>query len=918
MKIFLLLFCISISSVVHAGSLHGYVQDATSGEPLTGATIYIKDIASGTSAGLDGSYKIKDLPQGTHTVVVSMIGYTTIERQVIITDDKITTLNFSLVESTNQLTEVIVKGISEDKSEIDARVSEQRADNVINIISEKTIQLLPDVTVGNILQRVSGVSITRNSSGDGQYAIIRGMDKRYNYTLVNGFKIPSPDNKNRYVPMDIFPGDLLERLEVTKALTPNMEGDAIGGAMNMVMKSAPKKLSVSVTSAVGYSDIINSNRPFAGFNTKNIASQSPETLHGPLYKSKPEDFGVSQLQYKDRNAPLNSLLSFSIGNRLFNDKLGIIVAGSYQNIFRGTNSIFYVPSQPLSLPYNNTYAYQEVQIRKNSNRQNRLGLMAKLDYVLNDKNKFSFFNFFSQLDEAQHRNYYNPIAIGPGLATNDVHDRSKFTSQSIYNSSLHGDHIISDRIKADWSLVYSNASGNSPAWSDMNVRSRYEDGTLVRRELLPVTQRWTNNKDQDKTGYLNFNYTPAKAISIGAGGMMRFKTRSNVYAEYELNTTLNDGSQNFQSYTSIDKAVFSFVPESNAYANLHDPNNYTAKENISAFYVQARVNITEKFQVLGGVRNENTYQEYHSQLDVTVAGKDGKIQYADLLPSVHFKYAINGNQNLRLSYYKAVARPGYFDFVPVEISGDLFTEVGNPFIKHTTANNFDFRYEYFVRGLDQILAGVFYKDINNPIEYGFIPATVSTSYVQPQNQHSAANYGFEVVVAKYVRNWGVTANYTYTSSSITQSKGVVGRFKDSNGVGYDSTYHQNQTRPLQGQSKHIANVSLIYKNSVLGFDAQLAWVYTGRRINVVSPYKDLDYWQRGFSQVDFSAEKKIFRRFQFFIKITNLLDTPMVTEVLRPLNAADRDSPGQDNNKSTVVQKDVFRQTFLAGLRFKL
>src|SRR5690554_7163703 len=65
------------------------------------------------------------------------------------------------------------------------------------------------------------------------------MNKRYNNTLVNGIKIPSPDNQNRYVPLDIFPAVFLERLEVYKSLTADMEADAIGGTVNMVMKDAP-------------------------------------------------------------------------------------------------------------------------------------------------------------------------------------------------------------------------------------------------------------------------------------------------------------------------------------------------------------------------------------------------------------------------------------------------------------------------------------------------------------------------------------------------------------------------------------------------------------------------------------------------------------------------------------------------------
>ena len=283
---------------------------------------------------------------------------------------------------------------------------------------------------------------------------------------------------------------------------------------------------------------------------------------------------------------------------------------------------------------------------------------------------------------------------------------------------------------------------------------------------------------------------------------------------------------------------------------------------------------------------------------------------------MHFKYALSDKQNVRLSYYAAVSRPNYFEFVPTEISGDVFTEAGNYKIKHTTADNYDLRYELFGGGSDQVLAGVFYKRIKDPIEYGFVPVTVSTSNVVPQNYGVATNYGFEFVLTKYIRQWGVSANYTYTNSSITQQKKYKAEVTSGDGSTTIVNSLVDQKRPLQGQSNHIANVSFLYKNPKIGFDAQLSWVYTGRRINIVSPYKDLDYWQRGFSQFDFSAEKRIFKSFKVFTKITNLLNSALITEVLSP-NYLRADSPAQDRSDRIVVQKDVFHQTFLVGLRYK-
>ena len=607
------------------------------------------------------------------------------------------------------------------------------------------------------------------------------------------------------------------------------------------------------------------------------------------------------------------LINFSIGNRILNERLGFVVGASYQNIYRGTNGTFYKESEPSPRPDPNTYQSSEIQLRQFSNQQNRLGIQAKLDYSFNKNNRLTLYSLFVQLDEAQHRNYRNPS--GTGKITNDIHDRSKFTSQKIINNTLRGDHRLSPKLIFDWTFAYSYATSNTPAWSDMNARYRYDDsGTLVSTALLPVDQQWTNNSDQDYTGYLNFTYTLKPNLELAAGGLARFKTRENIRTLYTLNTILpGSNTSDYQAYTSIDKAIFNFLPDQFFYPNKTDPNNYSANENIGAFYIQGKYTVAKRLQIIGGLRGESTLQKYHSALSKDLAGADGQSSYFDPLPSVNLKYALTDKQNLRLSYYRAISRPNYFEFVPVYLPGDVWDEEGNPYIKHSVADNYDFRYEFFNKGSDQILAGLFYKTIYDPIELGFDPKGVSNYAVKPYNYGTATNYGFELVASKFIKNFGITANYTYTNSSIATSKLLIYQ-KTATETAKESF---SQTRPLQGQSNHIANASFIYKNAKLGLDAQLSYVFTGRRINFVSPFKDLDYWQRDFSQIDFSAEKRLFKRFQLFIKITNLLDAPLIVEVFKP-NPYGADGIAQDSNDRIVVQKDEFHQTLLTGLRFKL
>jgi hypothetical protein len=99
-------------------------------------------------------------------------------------------------------------------------------------------------------------------------------------------------------------------------------------------------------------------------------------------------------------------------------------------------------------------------------------------------------------------------------------------------------------------------------------------------------------------------------------------------------------------------------------------------------------------------------------------------------------------------------------------------------------------------------------------------------------------------------------------------------------------------------------------------DAQLSWVYTGQRINIVSPYQGLDYWQRGTSQLDFSAEKALSKsKFSVFVKVTNLLNNPIVVELLKTNNLIGY--PDQDQADKITVQKDVLQQGYLFGIRYK-
>ena len=939
-KTILIFICLCLGSLSYAGTIKGKIRDAATGEPMTGATVTLAHTHYTTTVQLDGSFIFRHIPAGKYQVIASTVGYeqpSEVDVEIA-SDDDVKEVGFAMRVSARFLENAFVTAGTDGRTEKGALRLEQRADVVQNVMSARTIELSPDITVANAIQRVSGVSIQRDNSGDGRYAIIRGMDQRYNNTLVNGIKIPSPDDKYRFIPMNIFPSEMVDRLEVIKALTPDMEGDAIGGTMNLVMKSAPDKFLLSVNASGGYSTIFNT-RPFTAFLHDGIAKKSPAELYGNNYSAQPTDFSLSNLQYYNKSNPINSTMGLTVGDRFAGGKLGIIVSASYQNLFKGTISDRLVPdAQPLPSPAANTLNPSDSYIRQFNTQTNRLGLQNKIDYIFNARNKISLFNLY--LHQNVYETRFTPDSSTAGLNSTATKTsvnpeyRSTWQIQNIYNATLQGDHILSNKVNFNWSGVYSIAKQELPDqatfnWNEVVMQSGGKIDSIS--NVFPTgtenvtTHRWQHNTDQDWAGYANLSYRPTilqRVVEFKAGGLYRYKTRTDYNNEYDL-----QDSAGGLPFTKINAIVpylyFQATGQNQGIVTAANANTYTAHEQIGAGYIQAKFNLLQALQVLGGVRVENTQDAYNTALPATsTVGAHGTIHYTDVLPSVHFKYQLGMDQNLRLSYYKSISRPGFGDLVPItDNSNNEFTFLGNPYLKHVRADNLDLRYEWFPGLLDEILVGAFYKKLENPIEYFVTQADGPSSlFIKPQNTNEATNYGAEAVVTKYFGMFGVSANYTYTHSRITTTKLLYTYVA---GVG-NQTETVNQTRPLQGQANNIGNISLLFKDQKLGLDVQLALAYTGDRIAQVSPYANLDIWQKPFTQLDLSLEKRISHHFTFFGKINNLTNAPNKEYIKFPYKSVNANLPPgytipfQDAGSNyTVAEKDFYKLSYLAGVRYK-
>lgn len=924
------------TSAIQAHTLDGVVKDNKTGEPLIGTVIRVKELPNvSTTTGLDGTFTLHELPdKGKFTIIVFYMSYKT--KEMVIDVAKKNKVDIPMDEDLKQLGEVVVTGHREYRSDRSAIESVKNAGNVLNVMSQQSIQLSPDVNVASVLQRVSGVTMERDASGEASYAILRGMDKRYNYTLVNGVKIPSPDDKNRYIPLNIFPSDLMDRLVVSKSLTADMEGDAAGGVVDMVMKDAPSRFQIQANAAIGASDYFwKDGRDYLTSNRSDYTKKSPYEAFGKDYKAQMSDFKNGPVQLKSHSMPApNFIGGLSIGNRFWNDRMGVMLAGSVQNVFRGTERT-----------YNSVKMASGEQAMYISNLQHRYysihdltaGAHAKIDLTL-PRHKLEWYNMYVRTNSKgiRYNNSVNTEYIGADSYTQDDEVRSLSTTQSIFATNLKGTHHLTKDFTLDWSGVFSQAKEEDPDRTYVtltNTVSRKAEnggdavsGSLLEGDIwegdknitktLPKSaeRRFQHNRDTDWAGYINLSYDTRFANDVEAlwkaGAQYRRKERSNRYYSYIFNPA--DISQRLDGngidqYANIDWVCK--TPYSQA-SQL----NYDSKEHIGGAYAMVTLK-SEVGELNAGFRAEHTNQIYTMLQHFRNMGQVGEQSYWDYLPSASIKWTPTRKMNVRLSYYRSINRPGFYEIVPYQIMGEEYQEKGNPNLKRARIDNIDLRWEWFPSKTEQILAGVFYKYLKDPIEQVFVTSdgkigAGTDAYYMPDNLGNARNMGFEIDVIKYIRHFGVKANYTYTHSEITTSKREYqeGSAEYKTGV--------TQTRPLVNQAPHTANISLLYKDTEHGWNAQLASSFTGTKLALVSPFKDADQWDKAMFGLDLSAEKQFKNGISIFFKANNLLDAKR-ERYLKTVNKSNLEYEGQKSDK-TIVGTYQYGRTFLLGVRYKL
>ena len=827
------------------GKIAGRVTERTSGSVLIGANIIILNTTIGTAADQQGNYTISRIEPGTYKIKASYLGYQAQIIDVTVQANKTVIVDFTLEETPSELGNVVVYG---DLTRGQAKdLNEQKnAPNIKNIVSSEQFQLFPDRNAAETAGRIPGISISYDQ-GEGEVLTIRGMGPEYNSLTVNGQRIPAPDpDLGRAVGLDLLNQDLMENIVVTKALTPDMDGDAIGGNVNFQMKQAPDEGLFAVNVGGGF------NNQHSEFTT----------------------YGKDIID-----------LSMYGGTRFFENKLGVLVAGSYYKTNRGSllRQIEYED------PSVNTIIFAQHSNDYDVLRE-RWGVNLNTEYRFDQFNKIYLNVNHNRYFDKEIRRLVEWI-IPDEEETKET--RNRVEDQYLDGVMFGGNHNING-IKLDYSASWIKAEENMPARTYFRFQRDFDFSSFTNEEIknFGVSTIFDNQQDiltlnrirvdhklkddQDIAGLVNVEI-PYKLMdrtsSLKFGGKFLHKKAKYTAVRLQL--------RNFPEDHQIGEGEFGYVDVIVGVDDIHylgatrveyldqSDDNYDASETILAAYGMSTFNFSEKLSVLAGLRFENTTDRYKTLAIASVDLGESNASYSDFLPSVHITYRFNENMHLRLAYSTGISRPNYVSLTPYEFRDDDAREIsqGNPDLKAANSNNFDLMFENYGSYLSLFTAGVFYKMMSNVIVTSstqqtlpFDGGTQVYEVTMPINgDEDATIWGAEIAVNQklnflgvpFLDNINIYANYTFTKSEFT----VGGR-----------------QVPLGFSPEHIVNLAVMYDNPEIGTSVVISNNFRDDILIAVGSDKFSDVYYKAEYHLDISIKQRVIDKLSLFLQLNNLTD----------------------------------------------
>ncbi len=672
-----------------------------------------------------------------------------------------------------------------------ARAEERLSDTLVNVISADDVGQFGDQNTAEALQRLPGINIDRNE-GEGRTVSVRGLPSGFTQVTVNGARVGTSEAGDTSVALDVIPSDQLGSLTVSKTYTPDMDGDTIGGAIDL--------------------------RSLSAFSSRR--NQTVVRLEG---------------SYQDYAGEWSPKASASITRRLFDGTLGVALALNYQDrSVEGDDLRNDEETGILTAVRNGTTFYYpfEIDARREVGQRERIGGTLNLEYRPNDRSEYFLRGQFNELTDNDIRiQYLVELDRSSGAEILDLSNSSldfidarvrhqtffQPTTDTLGAVSLGSRHTFGNGGELRWQADYSRSNWTQEDGvrgrfqiDDVRVKASWDDETVTIQPLEVEPARPPGTARDARDPRLPTAYTFSSLLFIEEERIDEITT---LQVNYSRDLTFGDmpgfmrvGLKTRDREKSADKIEFNGTPAAGRnYSNieLFDPvsgiagfgrfptlaaaqelylsardallasptfnrrdqsiaSDYAIREQVDAFYLMAGVDLTDSLKLIGGVRFEATSFSadgflLESNTDgASATGGAPLVQalptasrsYFNALPSLTLRWDATDEVVVRASYGRGIKRPDFdearnrveirFDGTGGGAATTRRMTLGNPNLEAMVADQFDASVAWYPTPASAVQLSLFHKEItdfivdiatNNVADTGIVlPVGISTSF----------------------------------------------------------------------------------------------------------------------------------------------------------------------------------------------
>ena len=766
----------------------------------------------------------------------------------------------------------------------------RESSEVAAFLTAEDLQRTGDSDAAGALARVTGLTVV-----DSRFVYVRGLGERYSSALLNGSPLPSPEPLQRVVPLDLFPSSILAGVTVQKSYSPNYPGEFGGGVLDLETIDAPSESFFSFGASVGGDTettneeglvYYGSDSDWTGFDDGTRDAPGPlaiafasgrQITRGAYTPNELETIGQSLV-----NAPLRLMqrqttpvdFGVEMAGGLSSDSsmgvLGLVVAAGYDNSWR-QRAGFKEQGQ-----FQGDVLVPVTSYATESNQNDvQLNLLTSLSLTRPD-HEIKWTNLYVRNTTKEAR-----IEAGPDFDAGGSVIRNDYTEwfvRQLFTSQLTGDHWFADgALNLDWRVAWAKTSRDAP------YETRFQYGVNAAGDYIHNVQgnliSFSELDDDMLSGGVDLSYvlplSAAREAVFSAG--LASLDNSRQAERRDLQFAAVNGLTDEQRESRVDFLFSDFNINPNTLeireiAGTNGASAYDADLRVIAAYAMVDAEFVPLVRTTLGVRYEDGEQ--------SVTPRDlfgGAAPYAPTtieeqywLPSATVTWNFAEDMQLRFGASQTIGRPQFRELAPqayTDPESDR-TFIGNPYLVDTEILNLDARYEWYFARQQYVTAGVFYKDMDRPVQSVVVDVgnTRQQSYL---NAPQARILGVELEAKKYWefpdagmgfiadKRWLVQANYTWSDSEVIADADDVVYDLSGGGAPSPASFFIADGSRLQGQSEHVANLQLGWEDDVARSQATIIVNYVSERITARGA------GQGGVREPDYVQEPGVFLDFVY-------------------------------------------------------